>query len=107
MSAEVDDILSQIPMNTLAAQLGVDEATAEQAARAAIPSPARGHASQRRRRAVALANAVSPARPLAARGGVLASVDTADGQAIMNRIFGGNTDKCSERSVPPTSAAAP
>src|SRR4029453_17130859 len=32
----VDDILADIPMNQLAAQLGVDQATAEQAARQAI-----------------------------------------------------------------------
>ena len=37
MSA-VDDILADIPMNQLAAQLGVDQATAEQAARQAIPA---------------------------------------------------------------------
>jgi len=33
----VDDILADIPMDQLAAQLGVDEATAEQATRQAIP----------------------------------------------------------------------
>ena len=37
MSA-VDDILADIPMDQLAAQLGVDEATAEQATRQAIPA---------------------------------------------------------------------
>ena len=37
MSA-VDDILADIPMDQLAAQLGVDQATAEQAARQAIPA---------------------------------------------------------------------
>jgi len=37
MSA-VDDILADIPMDQLAAQLGVDQATAEQAARHAIPA---------------------------------------------------------------------
>jgi hypothetical protein len=37
MSA-VDEILTEIPMDQLAAQLGVDQATAEQAARQAIPA---------------------------------------------------------------------
>ena len=37
MSA-VDDILADIPMDQLAALLGVDEATAEQATRQAIPA---------------------------------------------------------------------
>ena len=37
MSAE-DDILADIPMDQLAALLGVDEATAEQATRQAIPA---------------------------------------------------------------------
>lgn len=37
MSA-IDEILTEIPMDQLAAQLGVDQATAEQAARQAIPA---------------------------------------------------------------------
>ena len=37
MSA-VDDILADIPMDQLAAQLGVDQATAEQMTRQAIPA---------------------------------------------------------------------
>jgi mono/diheme cytochrome c family protein len=34
----VDDILAQIPMSQLAARLGVDERTAEQATRSALPA---------------------------------------------------------------------
>jgi hypothetical protein len=34
----LEDILADIPMDQLAAELGVDEATAEQAARQAIPA---------------------------------------------------------------------
>jgi hypothetical protein len=37
-ASAVDDILADIAMNQLAAQLGVDQATAEQAARQAIPA---------------------------------------------------------------------
>jgi Bacterial protein of unknown function (DUF937) len=38
MMSAVDDILADIPMDQLAAQLGVDEATAEQMTRQAIPA---------------------------------------------------------------------
>ena len=36
--AAVDDLLAQIPMGQLASQLGVDEQTAEQATRQALPA---------------------------------------------------------------------
>jgi Bacterial protein of unknown function (DUF937) len=35
---DINDLLSQIPMDQLARQLGVDEGTAEQAARQALPA---------------------------------------------------------------------
>jgi hypothetical protein len=38
MVSAVDDILAEIPMDQLAAQLGVDQATAEQMTRQAIPA---------------------------------------------------------------------
>jgi hypothetical protein len=37
-SMNVDDVLAQIPMDQLAAQLGVDEAEAERLARQAVPA---------------------------------------------------------------------
>jgi hypothetical protein len=36
--AELDDLLAQIPMGQVAARLGVDEQTAEQATRQALPA---------------------------------------------------------------------
>lgn len=36
--ASIDDLLSQIPINQIARQLGVDEATAETAVKSALPT---------------------------------------------------------------------
>jgi hypothetical protein len=98
MSA-VDDILADIPMDQLAAQLGVDQATAEQATRQAIPALLGGMQ----------ANAADPggARSLAGAlgahpsnlidGGVnLDEVDTNDGEKIVSNIFGPNQDQVAQ-----------
>jgi hypothetical protein len=95
MSA-VDDILAQVPLGDLAARLGVDESTAEQAARQALPALLGG----------IQANAADPggAASFAAAvrqhdsglidGGVnLAEVDEADGQKIVGHVFGEQQDK--------------
>ena len=64
--SSIDDVLATIPMDRLAAQLGVDEETAEQAARTALPALFGGM-----------------------EGGVdLGQVDTADGDKIVGHIFG-------------------
>lgn len=96
MSA-VDDILSQIPMSELARQLGVDEQTAESAARQAIPTllggmQANAHDPGGER---SLAGALDEhASDSLLDGGVsLDQVDTRDGTRIVSNIFGGNSDQ--------------
>ena len=99
MSA-VDDILSQIPMSQLARQLGVDEATAEQAARQAIPSLLGGLQAnaQDPDGAASLSRAVGKHSPGLIDGGVdLGDVDTADGQKIVRHVFGPSTDEVVNR----------
>ena len=73
--ASLDDLLSQIPIDQIAQQLGVDQATAESAVKTALPTLVGGLG----------ANAQDPAGA--------ASLDTADGQKIVSNIFGGNTDQ--------------
>jgi len=95
MSA-VDDILSRIPLADLAARLGVDEPTAEQAARQAVPALLGGMQ----------ANAADPggASSLASAlqqhdGGLvdgrvdLGQVDEGAGDKIVGHVFGGQREQ--------------
>jgi hypothetical protein len=99
MVSAVDDILAEIPMDRLAGQLGVDQATAEQMTRQAIPALLGGMQ----------ANAEDPsgARSLAGAldqhpsdlidGGVdLNQVDADDGEKIVGNIFGPNQDQVTQ-----------
>jgi hypothetical protein len=95
----VDDILTNIPMDQLAAQLGVDEATAEQATRQAIPALLGGiHANaQDPAGAASLAGALGDHPSELIDGGVnLDQVDAADGQKIVGNVFGPNQDQVAQ-----------
>ena len=95
MSA-VDDIVAGIPMDQLAAQLGVDEATAEQATRQAIPALLGGMQANTAdpAGATSLAGALGDHPSELIDGGVdLQQVDTNDGQKIVGNIFGPNQDQ--------------
>ncbi|TKV58840.1 DUF937 domain-containing protein [Nakamurella flava] len=93
----VDDLLGQLPMGELANKLGVDEATAEQAAKTALPTLLAGLQAN----AEDPAGAQSLESALAQHqdsslldGGVsLDQVDEADGEKIVGNVFG---DKKSE-----------
>ncbi|MBC6446999.1 DUF937 domain-containing protein [Actinokineospora xionganensis] len=90
MSA-IDDILGQIPLSQLAAQLGVDEGTAEQATRAALPALLGGMQANVQDPAgeQSLLKALGQHDPSLVEGGVdLDRVDTADGSKIVNNVFG-------------------
>lgn len=98
MSA-VDDILADIPMDQLAAQLGVDEATAEQAARQAIPALLGGMQANAEDPAGArsLAGALGEHPSDLIDGGVdLEQVDADDGEKIVGNIFGPNQDQVAQ-----------
>ena len=93
MSASpVDEILGQIPIDQLAARLGVDTATAAQAAAAVIPSLIGGlqhNADQGNEQAIAGALVQHGSSNLLDSGSVdLNSVDTEDGAKIVQHIFG-------------------
>jgi hypothetical protein len=98
MSA-TDDILANIPLRDLAAQLGVDEATAEAATRQAIPALLGGlHANAADPAgAASLAGALGDHSSDLVDGGVnLDQVDTDDGQKIVGNIFGANTGQVAQ-----------
>ena len=88
--------MADIPMDQLAAQLGVDQATAEQAARQAIPALLGGMQANSEDPAGArsLAGALGDHPSDLIDGGVdLNQVDAADGEKIVGNIFGPNQDQ--------------
>jgi hypothetical protein len=94
--SELDDLLSQIPMDQLAQQLGVDEQTAERAARQALPALLAGMNAnaQDPAGAAALANALGQHDDALLDGGVsLDQVDTNDGDKIVGNVFGDSRDQ--------------
>ena len=98
MSA-VDDILADIPMDQLAAQLGVDQATAEQMTRQAIPALLGGMQANAEDPAGArsLAGALGQHPSDLIEGGVdLNQVDADDGEKIVGNIFGPNQDQVAQ-----------
>ena len=98
MSA-VDDILADIPMDQLAAQLGVDEATAEQMTRQAIPALLGGMQANAEdpAGATSLAGALGQHPSDLIDGGVdLNQVDANDGEKIVGNIFGPNQDQVAQ-----------
>ena len=95
----VEDILAGIPMDQLAAQLGVDEANTEQAARQAIPALLGGMQANAEDPAGArsLAGALGNHRSDLMDGGVdLDQVDANDGEKIVGNIFGPNQDQVAQ-----------
>ena len=98
MSA-TDEILADIPLTQLAAQLGVDEATAEAATRQAIPALLGGLQAnaQDPAGAASLAGALGNHSSNLVDGGVnLDEVDTADGEKIVGNIFGPNSTQVAQ-----------
>jgi hypothetical protein len=92
MSA-VDEILSQIPIQQLAGQLGVDPQTAEQATRQALPALLGGIQANTADPggASSFAQAVQQHDGSLVQGGVdLDHVDTGVGQQIVGHVFGQN-----------------
>jgi hypothetical protein len=90
MSA-VDDILSRIPLTDLATRLGVDEATAEQATRQALPALLGGIQANTADPggAESFASAIGQHDNDLAEGGVnLDDVDERDGDRIVGHVFG-------------------
>ena len=95
MSA-VEDILSQIPLDQLAGQLGVNEQEAEQATRTALPALLGGIQANTEDPggAASFAQAVQQHDPALVEGGVdLNQVDPNDGQKIVSHVFGAQQDQ--------------
>jgi hypothetical protein len=95
----VDEIMTDIPMDQLAALLGVDEATAEEATRQAIPALIGGMQANAEdpAGAASLAGALGDHPSDLIDGGVdLDQVDAADGEKIVGNVFGTNQDQVAQ-----------
>jgi hypothetical protein len=91
MTTPVDDILSRIPLADLAARLGVDEGTAEEATRQALPALLGGIQANTADPggASSFASAVRQHDNDLVEGGVnLDDVDENDGDQIVGHVFG-------------------
>ena len=98
MSA-IDDIVAQLPMASLAGQVGSDPQTTETAVRQVLPALLGGlHANaQDPAGASSLAGALGQHSPELVEGGVnLDQVDTGEGSKIVSNIFGGQTDQVAQ-----------
>ena len=90
--SEIEQILSQVPMDQVAAALGVDRSEAEQATRAAIPALLGGMQAnaQDPAGAASLAGALRQ-HDGSALGAPVDQLDTHDGQRIVQNVFGDQT----------------
>ena len=96
MTTDINDLLSQIPMSQLAQQLGVDEQTAEQATRQALPALLGGMQAnaQDPAGAASLSEALGQHDDNLLDGGVdFRQVDTVDGDKIVTNVFGDNREQ--------------
>ena len=97
--ASIDDLLAQLPIGRIAEMLGVDEATAANATRAAVPALVQGMQAnaQDDARAQSLAQAIAQHAQRVASGAAadddVDAVDTDDGARIVSHVFGDNEDQ--------------
>lgn len=91
--SEIDEILSQVPMDQVAAALGVDRGQAEEATRTAIPALLGGMQANAAdpAGAASLTDAVAQ-HDESALGADLDQIDTHDGQRIVQNVFGDQTN---------------
>lgn len=92
---DLSELLKNLPIDSIASQLGVDKAQATQAVEMALPALISGLNAN----AQDSAGAQSLSKALSGHSGVdvskldAKSVDTKDGEKIVQNIFGNNTDK--------------
>ena len=90
--SEIEEILSQVPMDQVAAVLGVDQSEAEEVTRTAIPALLGGMQANAADPdgAASLTNAVAQ-HDTTALGADLDQIDTQDGERIVQNVFGEQT----------------
>ncbi|WP_431031215.1 DUF937 domain-containing protein [Plantibacter sp. RU18] len=109
--SSLEDLIAQLPIGDIAKQLGVDSGTAEAAVKQALPALVGGlEANAKEGGADSIAKAVEQHGTALVDGGVsLADVDTADGEKIVNHVFGEKKKDvvAALSSAQPAAAASP
>lgn len=93
---DISELLSLIPVDDIASQLGVDKQTAQQGIQAALPTLIGGLQANAAdpAGAASLEHALEQKDTSLIDGRVsLADIDTTDGEKIVKNVFGGNTDQ--------------
>lgn len=92
---DLNALLRAIPIGDIARQVGVDEATAREAVRQALPALVGGMAqnAKNERGAAALTKAIADHHDAPASPSRVAEVDTADGDKIVRKVFGDTRDE--------------
>ncbi len=94
--SDIDEIMSSLPIDQIAAELGVDPTEVQQAANSTLPALLGGMQANAAdpAGAASLAAATKQHDPLLLAGGVqLADIDQQDGAAIAHHIFGAEEDQ--------------
>lgn len=88
--AEIDGLLEQIPVRDIAKQFGIPEDVAEAAVKQIIPTVIGGMAANAKDSggAASLEKALSSHASKSGKRVAVADVDTADGEKIVNNVFG-------------------
>ena len=88
---DLNDLISKLPIDDLAKQVGADPAAVKAAAQAAVPSMVAGLANQAQDPAKAeqVANALAQHENDLGTNPDASKIDTADGAKIVNHLFGG------------------
>lgn len=98
--AGLDDLIGGLPLDRIAQQLGVDEATARSAVEAVVPALAGGMEANAQDAAGAesLQNALQKHEGFSFDDGVdIDGIDTDDGQKIVQHVFGDNSDQVTQQ----------
>lgn len=98
--SDLDTIFSMIPIDDVAAKVGIDKQTAERAVAAAIPALMGGMKENAKdpQGEKSLAKAIDSKDPGLVIGGInLGDIDIADGAKIVKNIFGPKTDDVEDK----------
>lgn len=107
--SDLDDLLSRLPMDDIAKQLGVDKSTAASASALAVPALLGGLKEQTTdpQQASGLISALGNHDNDVAKGSInLGDVNPAEGGKILNKMFGGETDQLASNLAGQNNAAA-
>jgi len=91
--SDLDGLLKQIPIDQIAAKLGVDHDVAEEAVAKVLPTIVAGLSANSKDKAGAASLEKALAKHETRKPTSVDQIDTADGEKIVRNVFGANKDK--------------